>query len=285
MIHSNRKYSSSNLTQRLKFTTQKQRPRFLVIYGDDGSRHKSLLKGREDLRLDLRLMQFFQLVNHHIKSKVNIFTYTITPITKKCGLIQYVEGSDTIFSLITNYRTLHSSNIFIEQTIENSIASQNVDSLRPIQRVEVLREADQLTKDDDLLKMIWINSENSKILMEKTIMFSETSAVMSIVGYILGIGDRHPSNILLHRKSGKVIHIDFGDCFEAAKRRKFFPELIPFRLTRMMKRTFWSFSNWGKLQNYLWEDIEFIEKTRIFTYVSLGNFYFGANWRPVWKWS
>ena len=33
---------------------------------------------------------------------------------------------------------------------------------------------------------------------------------MSIVGYVLGLGDRHPSNLLLDRVSGKVLHIDFG---------------------------------------------------------------------------
>jgi FKBP12-rapamycin complex-associated protein len=37
---------------------------------------------------------------------------------------------------------------------------------------------------------------------------------MSIVGYILGLGDRHPSNLMLHRFTGKILHIDFGDCFE-----------------------------------------------------------------------
>ena len=57
---------------------------------------------------------------------------------------------------------------------------------------------------------------------------------MSIVGYILGLGDRHPSNIMLDRISGKVIHIDFGDCFEVAMKREKFPEKVPFRLTRML---------------------------------------------------
>jgi FKBP12-rapamycin complex-associated protein len=39
---------------------------------------------------------------------------------------------------------------------------------------------------------------------------------MSMVGYILGLGDRHPSNIMLQRYSGNIVHIDFGDCFEVA---------------------------------------------------------------------
>mmetsp|Transcript_20799 Transcript_20799/g.32070 ORF Transcript_20799/g.32070 Transcript_20799/m.32070 type:complete len:154 (+) Transcript_20799:937-1398(+) len=59
---------------------------------------------------------------------------------------------------------------------------------------------------------------------------------MSMVGYILGLGDRHPSNILLDRYSGKIVHIDFGDCFESAMRREKYPEKIPFRLTRMLQK-------------------------------------------------
>jgi serine/threonine-protein kinase mTOR len=57
---------------------------------------------------------------------------------------------------------------------------------------------------------------------------------MSMVGYILGLGDRHPSNLMLNRVTGKILHIDFGDCFEVAMIREKFPEKIPFRLTRML---------------------------------------------------
>jgi Phosphatidylinositol 3- and 4-kinase len=57
---------------------------------------------------------------------------------------------------------------------------------------------------------------------------------MSMVGYILGLGDRHPSNLMLDRFTGKILHIDFGDCFEVAMQRDKFPERVPFRLTRML---------------------------------------------------
>lgn len=39
---------------------------------------------------------------------------------------------------------------------------------------------------------------------------------------------------MLDRVSGKIVHIDFGDCFEVAMTREKFPEKIPFRLTRML---------------------------------------------------
>lgn len=41
---------------------------------------------------------------------------------------------------------------------------------------------------------------------------------------------------MLERSTGKIVHIDFGDCFEIAMRREKFPEKIPFRLTRMLTK-------------------------------------------------
>ena len=70
--------------------------------------------------------------------------------------------------------------------------------------------------------------------MRRREVFARSLAVMSIVGYVLGLGDRHPSNLMISRNTGKIIHIDFGDCFEVAMDREKFPEKIPFRLTRML---------------------------------------------------
>ena len=56
------------------------------------------------------------------------------------------------------------------------------------------------------------------------------------MGYILGLGDRHPSNIMMDRKTGNLIHCDFGESFDVARDREKFPETVPFRLTRMMRK-------------------------------------------------
>ena len=51
--------------------------------------------------------------------------------------------------------------------------------------------------------------------------FTRSVAVSSIVGHILGIGDRHLGNILIHQGSGEVVHIDFGFVFEQGKVRSY----------------------------------------------------------------
>ena len=62
------------------------------------------------------------------------------------------------------------------------------------------------------------------------------TGLMSIIGYIMGIGDRplHPSNILFVKQTGTMMHIDF--CFEKASLRTYVQETVPFRWTRRMMR-------------------------------------------------
>lgn len=86
----------------------------------------------------------------------------------------------------------------------------------------------------DLQKMLWLSSKTSDVWIERRSNFTRSLAVMSVVGYILGLGDRHPSNLMVDRISGRVVHIDFGDCFEITSTRSKYPEIIPFRLTRML---------------------------------------------------
>lgn len=66
---------------------------------------------------------------------------------------------------------------------------------------------------------------------EKRIDYTRSMASNSIVGYIVGLGDRHPSNILIDTTSAELVHIDLGVAFEQGKMLRI-PETVPFRLTR-----------------------------------------------------
>jgi phosphatidylinositol kinase/protein kinase (PI-3 family) len=61
--------------------------------------------------------------------------------------------------------------------------------------------------------------------------YIRSCAVSSMVGHLLGIGDRHLQNILICEKTGNLVHIDFGIVFEQGKCLSV-PETVPFRLTR-----------------------------------------------------
>jgi len=42
-------------------------------------------------------------------------------------------------------------------------------------------------------------------------MYTRSVAVSSIVGYIVGLGDRHVQNILVDCETAELIHIDLGE--------------------------------------------------------------------------
>lgn len=44
--------------------------------------------------------------------------------------------------------------------------------------------------------------------------YARSVATTSIVGHVLGLGDRHTSNILMDNGSGEVVHIDLGIAFD-----------------------------------------------------------------------
>lgn len=43
--------------------------------------------------------------------------------------------------------------------------------------------------------------------------YGQSLAVMSMVGYIVGLGDRHGENILLDSTTGECVHVDFNCLF------------------------------------------------------------------------
>lgn len=91
--------------------------------------------------------------------------------------------------------------------------------LPKLNKVEIYREVERRISGYDLRNIFWIRAVNSEEWLKHRSCFTRSLAVMSIVGFIIGLGDRHPYNIMVQRDTNKVVHIDFGDCFEVAKMR------------------------------------------------------------------
>ncbi|KAB2095069.1 hypothetical protein ES319_A01G009900v1 [Gossypium barbadense] len=230
----------ASFAHQLDVITSKQRPRKLTIHGSDGEDYAFLLKGHEDLRQDERVMQLFGLVNTLLENSrktaekdLSIQRYEVIPLSPNSGLIGWVPNCDTLHQLIREYRDARRITLNQEHKFMLSFAP-DYDHLPLISKVEVFEYALQNTEGNDLAKVLWLKSRTSEVWLERRTNYTRSLAVMSMVGYLLGLGDRHPSNLMLRRSSGKILHIDFGDCFEASMNREKFPEKVPFRLTRML---------------------------------------------------
>jgi serine/threonine-protein kinase mTOR len=238
--------SGRSVTQILSFDStfsvinSKQRPRKLSLNGSDGQAYAFVLKGHEDIRQDERVMQLFGLCNtllahdsESYKRHLSIQRYPAIPLSQSSGLLGWVPNSDTLHVLIREYRESRKILLNIEHRIMLQMAP-DYDNLTLMQKVEVFGYALDNTTGQDLYRVLWLKSKSSEAWLDRRTNYTRSLGVMSIVGYILGLGDRHPSNLMLDRITGKIIHIDFGDCFEVAMHREKYPERVPFRLTRML---------------------------------------------------
>ncbi|GBE86637.1 Serine/threonine-protein kinase tor2 [Sparassis crispa] len=230
----------ASFATKLTVITSKQRPRRLSLKGSDGKDYHYLLKGHEDLRQDERVMQLFSLVNNLLsvdtdcfKRHLNIQRYPVIPLAPNAGLLGWVQDSDTMHVLVRDYRDSRKILLNIEYRLMLQMAP-DYENLILLQKIEVFEYALENTTGQDLYRVLWLKSVNSEHWLERRATYTRSLAVNSMVGHILGLGDRHPSNLMLERNTGKVVHIDFGDCFEVAMHRDKFPEKIPFRLTRML---------------------------------------------------
>jgi len=217
-----------------------QRPRKLQVLGSDGRVHTFLLKGREDLRQDERVAQLFLLVNNLLSSgqkthdpSFQMVRYAVVPLSTNSGLLRWVPRSDTLHALVREYRVPRNILLNIEHRLMLHMAP-DYDHLPLMHKVEVFEHALASTSGADLSRVMHARSPSSEAWLSRRTMYTRSLAVSSMVGHVLGLGDRHPSNMMVHRTSGKVIHIDFGDCFEVAMTRTKWPEKVPFRLTRML---------------------------------------------------
>jgi phosphatidylinositol kinase/protein kinase (PI-3 family) len=220
----------------------KQRPRKLRMTGSDGVPYSFLLKGHEDLRQDERVMQLFGLINNLLLANpqtankhLRIQRFAVIPLSPNSGLIGWVPHCDTINLLIKEYRQTADPKIPVDS--ENQILEKQYPEypqLMVIQKIEVFKQMMARFDGKDLANIMWLKSPSSEVWLDRRTNYIRSLAVMSMAGYILGLGDRHPSNIMIDRYSGHVVHIDFGDCFETAMLREKHPEKVPFRLTRMV---------------------------------------------------
>ncbi|RHY28067.1 hypothetical protein DYB32_006287 [Aphanomyces invadans] len=219
----------------LTVLTSKQRPRKV-----NGKSYTFLLKGHEDLRQDERVMQLFGLINTLLandsdtrKRNLAIERFSVLPLSHTSGLIGWVENTDTLHQLIREYRESRKIPLNIEYRLMVQMAP-DYEKLPVAQKLEAYENALHETTGQDLYKVLWLKSFNAEMWLDRRRNFTRSLAVMSMAGYILGLGDRHPGNLMLDRISGKMVHIDFGDCFEVAIEREKYPEKVPFRLTRML---------------------------------------------------
>ncbi|CAG8553655.1 2074_t:CDS:10, partial [Ambispora leptoticha] len=245
----------------------KTKPKKLSLLGSDGHLYGYLFKGLEDLHLDERIMQLIQVTNKLYKrdkqaSSRNLSArhYAVIPLGEHSGMIQWVENATQMFSLYKKWQHReHFARMLLSNAGEKSPAIPQRPSDMFFEKIgkalkkeglpistsrrnwphsilkTVFLELLSETPADLLEKELWTSCTSSSEWWQKSISLSRSLAVMSVVGYIIGLGDRHLDNILIDFNAGEVIHIDYNVCFEKGRKLRV-PEIVPFRLTQNIEK-------------------------------------------------
>lgn len=74
-----------------------QRPRRVTLKGSDGKNYQFMMKPKDDLRKDFRLMEFNSVVKQYLhqnsearQRRLNIRTYAVLPLNEECGILEWV---------------------------------------------------------------------------------------------------------------------------------------------------------------------------------------------------
>ncbi|WVO13494.1 hypothetical protein L204_101114 [Cryptococcus depauperatus] len=224
--------SSNNVDDRVEIMPSLQRPKKLVFIGNDGRKYSFLCKPHDDLRKDARLMDLNTMINKLLKSASESRRRQLfMPLNEECGLLEWVSNTHALKSILEKGYARHGRKIFhndIYGAIE-SARSRNPESLTKIFKETVLPRY-QPTVFHEWFLSTW--PEPSAWLASR-LAYSRTLAVMSMIGYVLGLGDRHGENILFDGLSGDTVHVDLNCLFDKGKTFEI-PERVPFRLTHNM---------------------------------------------------
>jgi len=98
-------------------------------------------------------------------------------------------------------------------------------------QLRVLKELLASTPGDLLAKELWCACTCASEWWSVTQTYSRSTAVMCMIGYIIGLGDRHLDNLLVEFSTGQVVHVDYNVCFEKGRSLRV-PERVPFRMTQ-----------------------------------------------------
>ena len=212
-----------------------QKPRKLTARGSDGRSYGLMCKPKDDLRKDQRLMEFNSMINRSLKRdaessrrQLYIKTYAVTPLNEECGIIEWVDGLKTLRDiLLALYKPLGISPNYreIETFCERACRS---DAELPFFTEKVLGGFPPIFHQ-------WFVQQfpEPSAWFAARLRYTRSCAVMSMVGTILGLGDRHGENILFEEGNGGTFHVDFNCLFD--KGLTFVkPERVPFRLTHNM---------------------------------------------------
>ena len=248
-----------SVEKNISILSSKTRPKKICCIGLDGKKYNLLLKGHENLNVDDAMSLMFRLSNLCGSNKDFVRCFRVLPFGAHSGLIEWIDATTPAFDLFRNWQKRRADQRdLVKSSVINTTVARLIEK-RPTEcwQAEIDDEMKILKIDRSMPRRMWPSSlleavykrlkENApKELLSNELLCSRATAgewmvkvrsltfsiaSSSIVGYCVGLGDRHLDNILIDFDRGELSHIDFNIVLERGRQLRV-PESVPFRLTQ-----------------------------------------------------
>ena len=138
----NSKIKISSFDKHILVLSSIRKPKKIKIFGNDEKTYSYLIKGCEDLRLDERIEEIFNVMNdilskdsNCMKIKIKLQTFDVIPINKRLGMIQWINNSNPLYKIIKfGMENLNNNNKIYDVFDINNINNNNENNFWDIQQ-------------------------------------------------------------------------------------------------------------------------------------------------------
>ena len=164
----------------------------------------AIFKNGDDLRQDILTLQMIEIMDRiWLDNDLDLAMTPYKVLTTDCeqGFMEFNANAATLAEIQYEYSLI---NTFSDTTIMNWFKKHIKNDIEKNKETAGLRDKEKHYLFKEKLQKI-------------RDVFIRSTAGYCVASYVLGLGDRHPDNIMINYKEGNLIHIDFGHFLENKK--------------------------------------------------------------------
>lgn len=182
------------------------------------------------------MMEFTTMINRLLckdpksrRRKLYVRTFAVIPLTEDCGMIEWVLHTRGLRHILQDIYVAAEK---FDRQKTNPLIKRLYDQQGAQGEAEWFQNK-VLPMFPPVFHRWFLNMfPEPAAWFRARIAYAHTTAVWSMVGHIVGLGDRHGENILFDSTTGDCLHVDFSCLFDKGLSLEK-PEVVPFRLTQV----------------------------------------------------
>ena len=183
----------------------------------------------------------FKIKHYDINDSMSLKRYLIVPIAPTIILAEWLSNSVSLSSIIE------------QQSKKDLIYQEENKSIIHFDNTKATIKQGAITNEEEKFNILYnyyqYNFFDPNLWYSAKKKYIISTAIWSMTSFLVGLGDRHPGNIMINKMSGEIIHIDFG--YVALKGLSLgVPEIVDFRFTLNLRKNLGLFEENGVF-NYI----------------------------------